>query len=132
MSDPAPPHAPAPAPPHGLVSAQAATSAAPAATASQAAPPAPPAPPARASRAAWMVLLLVTALALAIDLGSKHLAFARIADAPVILDRYANTSSAGSVIAFHLHRDDLVAGDLGGLCSFGAGYSIGSLVLRKR
>ena len=52
-------------------------------------------------------------------------------EAPVILDRYANTSSAGSVIAFHLHRDDLKSGDLGVLCSFGAGYSIGSLVLRK-
>jgi len=52
-------------------------------------------------------------------------------EAPVILDEYANTSSAGSVIAFHLHRDDLRRGDLGVLCSFGAGYSVGSVVLRK-
>ncbi len=52
-------------------------------------------------------------------------------EAPVILDQYANTSSAGSVIAFHLHRSDLSAGDIGVLCSFGAGYSIGSLVIRK-
>jgi beta-ketodecanoyl-[acyl-carrier-protein] synthase len=52
-------------------------------------------------------------------------------EAPVILDRYANTSSAGSVIAFHLHRGDLVSGDVGVICSFGAGYSIGSLVVRK-
>lgn len=52
-------------------------------------------------------------------------------EAPVILDQYANTSSAGSVIAFHLCRDDMVAGDIGVLCSFGAGYSIGSLVIRK-
>lgn len=52
-------------------------------------------------------------------------------EAPVILDRYANTSSAGSVIAFHLCRSDLVSGDIGVLCSFGAGYSIGSLVIRK-
>ena len=52
-------------------------------------------------------------------------------EAPVILDEYANTSSAGSVIAFHKHRDGLVAGDVGVLCSFGAGYSVGSLVLRK-
>lgn len=51
-------------------------------------------------------------------------------ESPTILDRYANTSSAGSVIAFHQHRDDLLAGDLGILCSFGAGYSIGSVVLR--
>lgn len=50
--------------------------------------------------------------------------------APIILDRYANTSSAGSIIAFHLHRDDLAAGDVGLICSFGAGYSAGSVVLR--
>ncbi|GAA0578439.1 beta-ketoacyl-ACP synthase III [Halomonas salifodinae] len=51
--------------------------------------------------------------------------------APVILDRYANTSSAGSIIAFHLHRDDLPSGALGVVCSFGAGYSAGSVILRK-
>lgn len=53
-------------------------------------------------------------------------------EAPTILDEYANTSSAGSVIAFHKHRADFSAGDLGVLCSFGAGYSIGSVVLRRR
>ena len=52
--------------------------------------------------------------------------------APLILDEYANTASAGSVIAFHHHRADLRAGDLGVICSFGAGYSVGSVVLRKR
>jgi beta-ketodecanoyl-[acyl-carrier-protein] synthase len=52
-------------------------------------------------------------------------------EAPVILDEYANTSSAGSVIAFHKHRDGLGVGDLGVLCSFGAGYSVGSVLLRK-
>lgn len=52
-------------------------------------------------------------------------------ESPTILDEYANTSSAGSVIAFHKHRADLQSGDLGVLCSFGAGYSIGSVVLRK-
>ena len=51
-------------------------------------------------------------------------------EAPVILDEYANTSSAGSVIAFHLHRGDLATGDVGVICSFGAGYSIGSAVVR--
>ncbi|MGC3874269.1 beta-ketoacyl-ACP synthase III [Halomonas sp. GXIMD04776] len=51
--------------------------------------------------------------------------------APIILDRYANTSSAGSIIAFHLHRDDLKEGDLGVVCSFGAGYSAGTVLLRK-
>lgn len=52
-------------------------------------------------------------------------------EAPVILDRYANTSSAGSIIAFHLHHEDLAAGDLGVICSFGAGYSAGSVVVRR-
>jgi beta-ketodecanoyl-[acyl-carrier-protein] synthase len=52
-------------------------------------------------------------------------------EAPVILDRYANTSSAGSVIAFHLYHEDLAPGALGVLSGFGAGYSAGSVVLRK-
>lgn len=54
------------------------------------------------------------------------------AEAPVVLDEYANTSSAGSVIAFHKFNDDLAPGSLGVLCSFGAGYSIGSVLLRRR
>jgi len=53
-------------------------------------------------------------------------------EAPVILDTYANTSSAGSVIALHKNQDDLPSGALGVLSSFGAGYSIGSVILRKR
>ena len=53
-------------------------------------------------------------------------------EAPIVLDEFANTASAGSVIAFGLNHEDLVAGDVGVLCSFGAGYSIGSLVIRKR
>ena len=53
-------------------------------------------------------------------------------EAPVILDSYANTSSAGSVIALHKYQDDLPAGALGVLSSFGAGYSIGSVILRKK
>jgi len=52
--------------------------------------------------------------------------------APIVLDRYANTASAGSIIAFHLHHQDMQSGDYGVICSFGAGYSIGSLVVRKR
>lgn len=51
--------------------------------------------------------------------------------APLILDEYANTASAGSIIAFHHHRADLQAGDAGVICSFGAGYSIGSVVVQK-
>lgn len=52
-------------------------------------------------------------------------------EAPVVLDEYANTSSAGSIIAFHKYQDDLPAGSLGVICSFGAGYSIGSVIVRK-
>jgi beta-ketodecanoyl-[acyl-carrier-protein] synthase len=52
-------------------------------------------------------------------------------EAPVILDEFANTASAGSIIAFHRHREDLAAGDLGVICSFGAGYSIGSVIVRR-
>ena len=51
--------------------------------------------------------------------------------APVILDEYANTSSAGSIIAFDLYNDDLNSGDVGVICSFGAGYSIGSVLIKK-
>jgi len=50
----------------------------------------------------------------------------------IILDEYANTSSAGSIIAFHSHSEDLSAGDLGLICSFGAGYSAGTVFVRKR
>lgn len=53
-------------------------------------------------------------------------------DAPVILDRYANTSSAGSIIALHKYSDDLKPQDTGVVCSFGAGYSAGSIILKKR
>jgi beta-ketodecanoyl-[acyl-carrier-protein] synthase len=52
--------------------------------------------------------------------------------APIVLDRYANTASAGSIIAFAEHHEDLTSGDYGVICSFGAGYSIGSLLLQKR
>ena len=51
--------------------------------------------------------------------------------APIILSEYANTASAGSIIAFHEHHADLKAGDVGVICSFGAGYSIGSVVLQR-
>ena len=52
-------------------------------------------------------------------------------ETPVILDTYANTSSAGSIIAFHQFRDDLAPGERGVICSFGAGYSVGSLVVER-
>ena len=50
----------------------------------------------------------------------------------IILDDYANTSSAGSIIAFHLHQSDMAAGETGLICSFGAGYSAGTVFVRKR
>ena len=53
-------------------------------------------------------------------------------EAPVVLDTFANTASAGSIIAFAKNHEDLVKDDIGVICSFGAGYSIGSLVLKKR
>jgi beta-ketodecanoyl-[acyl-carrier-protein] synthase len=49
----------------------------------------------------------------------------------IILDEYANTSSAGSIIAFHTANDDFKPGDLGLICSFGAGYSAGTVFVRK-
>ena len=52
-------------------------------------------------------------------------------EAPVILDEFANTASAGSIIAFHRHKADIEAGEVGVICSFGAGYSIGSVVVKK-
>ncbi|WP_296720136.1 beta-ketoacyl-ACP synthase III [Erythrobacter sp.] len=52
-------------------------------------------------------------------------------ESPTVLDTYGNTSSAGSIIAFHQHRDDLAAGDTGLICSFGAGYSAGTVFVRK-
>ena len=52
-------------------------------------------------------------------------------ESPTVLDTYANTSSAGSIIAFHKHNKDLQAGDTGLICSFGAGYSAGTVFVRK-
>lgn len=50
----------------------------------------------------------------------------------IILDEYANTSSAGSIIAFHKTSDDFKPGETGLICSFGAGYSAGTVFVRKR
>lgn len=53
-------------------------------------------------------------------------------EAPTVLEHYGNTAGAGSVVAFHHHRSDLKSGQQGLICSFGAGYSIGSLLVEKR
>ena len=50
----------------------------------------------------------------------------------IILDEYANTSSAGSIIAFHKANDDFAPGETGLICSFGAGYSAGTVFVRRR
>ena len=50
----------------------------------------------------------------------------------IILDEYANTSSAGSIIAFHKANEDFQTGETGLICSFGAGYSAGTVFVRKR
>lgn len=50
---------------------------------------------------------------------------------PIILEEYGNTGASGVMIAFHQFHDDLKKGDLGILCSFGAGYGVGSIVLEK-
>ena len=52
-------------------------------------------------------------------------------ESPTVLDTYGNTSSAGSIIAFHKHNADLADGDIGTICSFGAGYSAGTVFVRK-
>lgn len=54
-----------------------------------------------------------------------------IDEAPNILEEYANTSSAGSMIAFDRFSADLEPASIGLLCSFGAGYSVGSVILRR-
>lgn len=50
---------------------------------------------------------------------------------PNILQDYANTSSAGSMIAFSQYSDDMSEGDVGLICSFGAGYSVGSVIVKR-
>lgn len=50
---------------------------------------------------------------------------------PNILQDYANTSSAGSIIAFSKYSEDFENGDIGLICSFGAGYSVGSVIVER-
>ncbi len=52
-------------------------------------------------------------------------------ESPTVLDTYANTSSAGSIIAFHKHSADFRPGEKGLICSFGAGYSAGTVFVEK-
>ena len=50
---------------------------------------------------------------------------------PIILDEFANTSSAGVIIALHRTADQVNDGEYGVLCSFGAGYSVGAVLVKK-
>ena len=50
----------------------------------------------------------------------------------IVLDTFANTSSAGSIIAFHTANSDFAAGEKGLICSFGAGYSAGTVFVERR
>ncbi|HFB64440.1 MAG TPA: beta-ketoacyl-ACP synthase III [Aeromonadales bacterium] len=52
-------------------------------------------------------------------------------ESPTVLDEYANTSSAGSVIAFHKNKTNLAINEQGVICSFGAGYSAGAILLKR-
>lgn len=51
--------------------------------------------------------------------------------APIELHRFGNVSSASAIIAFHTQREGLEKGDKGVICSFGAGYSIGTVFVEQ-
>lgn len=53
------------------------------------------------------------------------------AEAPTILNEFGNTASAGSLLAFSRHNEDLPAGSYGMMASFGAGYSLGALTMQR-
>jgi len=50
--------------------------------------------------------------------------------APLPIEKFGNLASAGSMFAFNLHND-LKSGEKGIICSFGAGYSVCSLLVEK-
>ena len=49
----------------------------------------------------------------------------------IIVEEFANTISAGSIIALHRAKADFAVGEAGLICSFGAGYSAGAVFVRK-
>ncbi len=51
--------------------------------------------------------------------------------APIVLDEFANTGAAGSLVAFYKYHQGIAKGEYAVLCSFGAGYSIGCIILQK-
>jgi beta-ketodecanoyl-[acyl-carrier-protein] synthase len=52
-------------------------------------------------------------------------------EAPLVLSEYGNTGAAGVIICFNKYNSDLKSGDLGIICAFGAGYMVGSLIVKK-
>ena len=50
--------------------------------------------------------------------------------APLPIEKFGNLASAGSMFAFNLHND-LQPGEKGLICSFGAGYSVCSIIVEK-
>ena len=62
----------------------------------------------------------------------KQVAEADPALVPIILDEFANTSSAGVIVALHRTANEVSTGEYGVLCSFGAGYSVGSVLVQKK
>ena len=50
--------------------------------------------------------------------------------APLPMEKFGNLASAGSLFAFNLHNK-LKKGEKGIICSFGAGYSVCSLIVEK-
>ena len=50
--------------------------------------------------------------------------------APLPIQKFGNLASAGSMFAFNLHND-LNKGEKGIICSFGAGYSVCSMIVEK-
>lgn len=56
---------------------------------------------------------------------------ATCSEAPTVLDEFGNTGAAGAIVTFHKNHDDLNPGDIGIICAFGAGYTIGSILLQR-
>ena len=50
--------------------------------------------------------------------------------APLPIEKFGNLASAGSMFAFNLHNE-LEKGEKGIICSFGAGYSVCSIIVEK-
>ena len=51
--------------------------------------------------------------------------------APMVLERLGNTAAAGAIVALKENHEDMAPGELGLICAFGAGYSIGTVFVQK-